>query len=76
MQWTIANPVGADRSAKRQKKRSCVATGRPVYLLKLKPVNLSNNTGYTENFRKYVYLLKINRFHIFTVTYTFVFFHD
>ena len=30
IQWTIAYPVGADRPAKRQKKMSCVATGRPV----------------------------------------------
>ena len=30
IQWTIANPVGADRPAKRQKKTSCVATGWPV----------------------------------------------
>ena len=30
IQWTIANPVGADRPAKRQKKMSCVSTGRPV----------------------------------------------
>ena len=27
IQWTIAIPVGADRSAKRQKKTSCVSTG-------------------------------------------------
>ena len=26
IQWTIANPVGADRPAKRQKKTSCVST--------------------------------------------------
>ena len=31
--WTIANPVGADRPAKRQKKTSCVATGWPVPVL-------------------------------------------
>ena len=31
IQWTIANPVGADRPAKRQKKTSCVATGWPVH---------------------------------------------
>ena len=30
IQWTIAYPVGADRPAKRQKKTSCVSTGRPV----------------------------------------------
>ena len=30
IQWTMANPVGADRPAKRQKKTSCVATGWPV----------------------------------------------
>ena len=30
IQWTIANPVGADQPAKRQKKTSCVSTGRPV----------------------------------------------
>ena len=30
IQWTIANPVGADWPAKCQKKTSCVATGRPV----------------------------------------------
>ena len=30
IQWTIANSVGADRPAKRQKKTSCVATGWPV----------------------------------------------
>ena len=33
IQWTIANPVGADRPAKRQKKTSCVSTGRPVPVL-------------------------------------------
>ena len=33
MQWTIANPVGADRPAKRQKKTSCVSTGQPVPVL-------------------------------------------
>ena len=33
IQWTIANPVGADRPAKRQKKTSCVATSRPVPVL-------------------------------------------
>ena len=27
IQWTIANPVGADQPAKRQKKTSCVTTG-------------------------------------------------
>ena len=27
IQWTIANPVGTDRPAKRQKKTSCVSTG-------------------------------------------------
>ena len=27
IQWTIAYPVGADRPAKRQKKKSCVSTG-------------------------------------------------
>ena len=30
IQWTIANPVGAHRPIKRQKKTSCVSTGRPV----------------------------------------------
>ena len=30
IQWTIANPVGADWPAKRQKKASCVSTGWPV----------------------------------------------
>ena len=30
IQWTIANPVGADRPAKLQKKTSCVSTGWPV----------------------------------------------
>ena len=30
IQLTIAYPVGADRPAKRQKKTSCVFTGRPV----------------------------------------------
>ena len=30
IQWTIANPVGSDRPAKRQKKASCVSTGWPV----------------------------------------------
>ena len=30
IQWTIANPVGAARPAKRQKKTSCVSTGWPV----------------------------------------------
>ena len=29
IQWTIANPVGGDRPTKRQKKTSCVSTGRP-----------------------------------------------
>ena len=33
IQWTIANPVGADRPAKRQKKTSCVSTSRPVPVL-------------------------------------------
>ena len=33
IQWTIANPIGADRPAKRQKKTSCVSTGRPVPVL-------------------------------------------
>ena len=33
IQWRIANPVGADRPAKRQKKTSCVSTGRPVPVL-------------------------------------------
>ena len=28
IQWTIDNPVGADRPAKRQKKTSCVSTGQ------------------------------------------------
>ena len=26
--WTIANPVGTDRPAKRQKKTSCISTGQ------------------------------------------------
>ena len=30
IQWTIAYPVGVDRPAKRQKKTSCVSTGRSV----------------------------------------------
>ena len=30
IQWTIANSVGADRPAKRQKKTSCVSTGQLV----------------------------------------------
>ena len=30
IQWTNATPVGADWPAKRQKKTSCVSTGRPV----------------------------------------------
>ena len=30
IQWTIAYPVGADWPAKRQKKTSCVSTGRLV----------------------------------------------
>ena len=30
IQWTIANPVCADRPAKRQKKTSCVSTGWSV----------------------------------------------
>ena len=33
IQWTIANPVGADRPAKRQKKTYCVSTGWPVPVL-------------------------------------------
>ena len=33
IQWTIANRVGADRPAKRQKKTSCVSTGHPVPVL-------------------------------------------
>ena len=33
IQWTIANPVGAERPATRQKKTSCVSTGRPVPVL-------------------------------------------
>ena len=33
IQWTIANPVGADRPAKHQKKTSCVSTGWPVPVL-------------------------------------------
>ena len=28
IQWTIANPVGTDQAAKRQKKTSCVSTGQ------------------------------------------------
>ena len=32
-QWTIANPVGIDRPAKRQKKMPCVSTGWPVPVL-------------------------------------------
>ena len=30
IQWTIAYPVSADRPVKRQKKTSCVSTGRSV----------------------------------------------
>ena len=30
IQWTIANPVGADWPAKRQKKTSCVSLAGPV----------------------------------------------
>ena len=33
IQWTIANPVSADRPTKRQKKTSCVSTGWPVPVL-------------------------------------------
>ena len=33
IQWTIANPVGADRPDKRQKKTSCVSTSWPVPVL-------------------------------------------
>ena len=33
IQWTIANLVGADWPAKRQKKTSCVSTGWPVPVL-------------------------------------------
>ena len=33
IQWTIAYLVGADRPAKRQKKTSCVSTGRLVPVL-------------------------------------------
>ena len=33
IQWTIANPVGADQPAKRQKKTFCVSTGWPVPVL-------------------------------------------
>ena len=32
IQWTIANPVSADRPAKRQKKTSCVSIGWPIPL--------------------------------------------
>ena len=38
IQWTIANPVGADRPAKRQKKTSCVSTGWPVPVLCIRQV--------------------------------------
>ena len=38
IQWTIANPVGADRPAKRQKKTSSVSTGRPVLVLCIRQV--------------------------------------
>ena len=38
IQWTIANPVGADRPAKRQKKTSCVNTGWPVPVLCIRQV--------------------------------------
>ena len=30
IQWTIADPVGADQPAKHQKKMLCVTTSRPV----------------------------------------------
>ena len=33
VQWTIANPVGADQPAKHQKKTSCVSTSRLVPVL-------------------------------------------
>ena len=38
IQWTIANPVGADQPAKRQKKTSCVSTGWPVPVLCIRQV--------------------------------------
>ena len=38
IQWTIYNPVGADRPAKRQKKTSCVSTGWPVPVLCIRQV--------------------------------------
>ena len=38
IQWTIANPVGADRPAKRQKKTSCVSTSWPVPVLCIRQV--------------------------------------
>ena len=38
IQWTIANSVGADRPAKRQKKTSCVSTGWPVPVLCIRQV--------------------------------------
>ena len=38
IQWTIANPVGADRPAKRQKKTSCVSNDWPVPVLCIRQV--------------------------------------
>ena len=38
IQSTIANPVGADQPAKRQKKTSCVSTGWPVPVLCIRQV--------------------------------------
>ena len=38
IQWTIANPVGADQPAKCQKKTSCVSTGWPVSVLCIRKV--------------------------------------
>ena len=38
MQWTIANPVGADRPAKQQEKLSCVSTGRTGLVLCIRQV--------------------------------------
>ena len=42
IQWTIANPVGADRPTKRQKKTSCVSTGRPVPVLCTRQVHCTS----------------------------------
>ena len=38
IQWTIANPVGADRPAKRQKKTTCVSTGQAGPVLCIRQV--------------------------------------